>query len=202
MVSKLQQKFLPNEMEKMTWKQHYIKMKQNLQNHSSSSFFFFLPCKFVNVRKYIFSFFFLILGSYLPALVRFPLTGLIVESGRAIRSSNQRRERAIIIARRHQRQIIQCSRRRIRQRLVSVVDLDEVPFVRFRPTERRIRVIHLRKVPVCRLYLHRRSVLLDPEHLIEARRSPGIDRRRRECPNWDPERRPESPAGTGERREI
>jgi len=63
-------------------------------------------------------------------------------------------------------------------------------------------VVHLRQVPVGRFYLHRRRVLLDPENFIEARRPPGIDRRR-ECPDHrDIGRRTEGRGGSGERREI
>jgi len=63
-------------------------------------------------------------------------------------------------------------------------------------------VVHLGQVPVRRFYLHRRSVLLDAQNFIEARRPPGIDRCR-ECPDRrDTGRRSDGGGGTGELREI
>ena len=131
-----------------------------------------------------FKFFLFFWGLFLPALICFPSSGRVIPG---IPVHTQRRRKPPPPG--GQWQIVHRSRRRIRQRLVSVPYFDEITVagdgtaVRFRrPSHRRhVGVVELRQATERRFNLRRRRVLLHSQHLVEARRR----RRRRRCDRAD-----------------
>ena len=109
----------------------------------------------------------------LPALVRFPPSRR-VKRRRVVPTKRSRKPAVSSAVRRRQRPIVHRPRRRIRQRLVRVSELNEVSVaVSLRwPLHRRIGMVELREAPVRRLDLRRRCVSLDSQHLVKARRRP------------------------------
>lgn len=105
----------------------------------------------------------------LPALVCFP-PSRCVKRRRVVPNKRSRKPAVSSAVRRRQRPIVHRPRRRIRQRLVRVSELNEVSVaVSLRwPLHRRIGMVELREAPVRRLDLRRRCVSLDSQHIVEA----------------------------------
>lgn len=130
----------------------YFAVSNSLPNASNHSFFFFnLVLKFVNSQKKKMK--------SLPALVRLPSPGRI-KAGRVI-LNRRRRKRAPPPMNGHQRKIVDRSGRRIGQRDIGVVNLDEVSAVVLRSIHRRIGMVDLSQTPVSRLDLPRGRVPAD-----------------------------------------